>query len=85
MQDIEQSACAWRHKSQADKIFQLTLLLMYAAARELLQNPCQDLDADVRQDLTHQTVLAIDDASTMEVDDGVSAEVLSDGQVNPDK
>ncbi len=47
-----------------------------------MANPSPDPDAAVRQDLTHMTVLAIDDASTQEVDDGVSAEVLSDGQVS---
>ncbi|KAK9857222.1 hypothetical protein WJX84_010904 [Apatococcus fuscideae] len=52
-----------------------------AAAEDVLANPCPDADANVRQDLTHMTVLAIDDASTVEVDDGVSAEVLADGQV----
>ena len=54
---------------------------LQAAARDMLADPGPDADAAVRQDLTHMAVLAIDDASTVEVDDGVSAEVLADGQV----
>lgn len=57
------------------------MLVLQAAAQDVLAHPCPDADAAVRQDLTHMTVLAIDDASTVEVDDGVSAEVLADGQV----
>ena len=67
-----QCPCAWRG------------LVLQAAARDTLANPCPDADAATRQDLTHMEVLAIDDASTREVDDGVSAEVLPDGQVCPD-
>ena len=63
---------------------ELHIMVLQAAAQDVLAHPCPDADAAVRQDLTHMTVLAIDDASTLEVDDGVSAEVLADGQVYSD-
>ncbi|GFR46827.1 hypothetical protein Agub_g8463, partial [Astrephomene gubernaculifera] len=44
------------------------------AAQALLSCPPPDPDADLRQDLTHLRVFTIDDASTTEVDDGISIE-----------
>ena len=39
------------------------------------------MDEGHRLDLTHHQVVTIDDASTTEVDDGLSAEFLDDGRV----
>jgi len=44
-----------------------------------LQNPPPDLDERFRLDLTHLKVFTIDDASTTEIDDGISLEYLDDG------
>lgn len=48
-------------------------------ANELSTNPPPDPDAAHRQDLTHQTVVTIDDASTRDVDDGLAVETLPEG------
>jgi exoribonuclease II len=53
---------------------------MQTVAHELLTNPPVDLDLAHRRDLTHQKVYTIDDASTQEIDDGLSLEVLPDGR-----
>lgn len=47
----------------------------------ILANAPADADASSRVDLTHLRAYAIDDASTVEVDDAVSAESLGDGRV----
>ena len=49
------------------------------AAAELGAAPPLDLDADWRADLTAHRVLTIDDASTTEIDDGLSVERGPDG------
>jgi exoribonuclease-2 len=43
-----------------------------SAAQVLLSAPPPDPDASTRMDLTHLTVYTVDDASTTEVDDGLS-------------
>jgi exoribonuclease II len=48
-------------------------------AQQCLDSPPPDLDID-RLDLTHLKVYTIDDESTSEIDDGVSWELLADGQ-----
>jgi exoribonuclease II len=48
-------------------------------ARECLNNPPLDPDEN-RLDLTHLKVYTIDDESTQEIDDGLSIEILEDGQ-----
>jgi exoribonuclease II len=53
---------------------------MQTVAHELLTNPPVDLDLAHRLDLTHHKVYTIDDASTQEIDDGLSLEVLPDGR-----
>jgi exoribonuclease II len=53
---------------------------MQTVAHELLTNPPVDLDLAHRLDLTHQKVYTIDDASTQEIDDGLSLEILPDGR-----
>ncbi|GIL47259.1 hypothetical protein Vafri_4119 [Volvox africanus] len=45
----------------------------------MLSSPPADPDASSREDLTHLTVFTIDDASTTEVDDGLSLEHLPGG------
>lgn len=40
-----------------------------------------DPDASLRVDLTHLTVITIDDEETKEVDDGISLERLEDGRL----
>ena len=45
-----------------------------------MASPPPDPDADIRVDLTHHTIVTIDDASTTEVDDGLSVEALPDGR-----
>ena len=47
------------------------------AATDIASNPPPDLDKDFRMDLTHLPAFAIDDASTKEIDDALSAEILS--------
>lgn len=49
------------------------------AAKALLAAEPPDADADGRLDLTHLKVFTIDDASTIEVDDGLSVEELPGG------
>ncbi|CAL8468647.1 g8187 [Coccomyxa elongata] len=51
------------------------------AAAALLERPPPDLDEGHRLDLTHHQVVTIDDASTTEVDDGLSVEFLDEGRV----
>ena len=51
-----------------------------AAAQSLAASPPPDPDADIRVDLTHHAIVTIDDASTTEVDDGLSVEALPDGR-----
>jgi exoribonuclease-2 len=45
-------------------------------AAELTASPPPDIDADARLDLTHLPAFAIDEASTKEIDDALSVEVL---------
>lgn len=52
-----------------------------ACLQALLVSPPSDPDASTRLDLTHLTVFTIDDASTKDVDDGVSVERDEDGQL----
>ena len=52
-----------------------------AAASALLASLPPDPDASSRLDLTHLRVYTIDDASTTEVDDGLSVERLQGGRV----
>lgn len=53
-----------------------------AAAAALLAAPPPDPDADRRRDFTHDhTVITVDDASTTEIDDGLSLERLPDGNL----
>lgn len=52
-----------------------------AEAQQLLAAPPPDLDAGRRRDFTSQTVYTIDDASTTEIDDGLSLERRPDGGV----
>lgn len=52
---------------------------MQALADELVSNAPADPDAAIRQDLTHHEVVTIDDASTRDIDDGLSVEVMPDG------
>lgn len=47
---------------------------MQAEAQSLIESPPSDPDAKSRMDLTHLEVITIDDASTVEVDDGLSIE-----------
>lgn len=47
----------------------------------LLASPPPDPDASTRLDLTHLAVYTIDDATTRDVDDGISVEVAEDGQL----
>lgn len=51
----------------------------FAMAQQRLQNPPPDPDSQ-RLDLTHLKVYTVDDASTREIDDGVSLETLEDGR-----
>mmetsp|Transcript_19401 Transcript_19401/g.58625 ORF Transcript_19401/g.58625 Transcript_19401/m.58625 type:complete len:909 (+) Transcript_19401:129-2855(+) len=50
------------------------------AAEEVQAVPPPDLDAEGRMDLTSHYIVTIDDASTKEIDDGLSAEKLEDGR-----
>ena len=45
-----------------------------------MASPPSDPDAHIRVDLTHHRIVTIDDASTTEVDDGLSVEELPDGR-----
>jgi len=49
-------------------------------AKNHLNSPPLDVDADLRRDLTHLKVYTIDDESTQEIDDGLSIEPLGDRQ-----
>lgn len=51
------------------------------AAQSMLASPPPDPDASARKDLTALHTVTIDDASTTEIDDGLSAEVLAEGGV----
>ena len=51
-----------------------------AMAQQRLQSPPPDLDDPQRLDLTHLKVYTVDDASTQEIDDGLSLETLADGR-----
>ncbi len=55
-------------------------VFVQAAAQSIVASPPPDPDAGIRVDLTHHTIVTIDDASTTEVDDGLSVEVLPDGR-----
>lgn len=48
--------------------------------QQRLQSPPPDLDDPQRLDLTHLKVYTVDDASTQEIDDGLSLETLGDGR-----
>jgi len=63
-------------RSQIPVQFPPTVLAM---ATSRLASPPTDADRD-RRDLTHLKVYTIDDASTLEIDDGLSWEVLPDGR-----
>ncbi len=65
------------HRSQIPTEFKPEVVEM---ARECIINPPPDVDADIRRDLTHLKVYTIDDESTQEIDDGISLEILPDGQ-----
>ena len=49
-------------------------------ASDLEVNPPVDLDAESRRDLTHLPAFAIDEASTREIDDALSVEILVDAE-----
>ena len=55
-------------------------MALQAHADQLVSNPPADPDASIRQDLTHQEVITIDDASTRDIDDGLAVEVLPGGR-----
>jgi exoribonuclease-2 len=57
------------------------LLLLQAAAAALLAGPPLDPDAAARLDFSSHEVFTIDDASTTEIDDGLSLERLPNGSV----
>jgi exoribonuclease II len=63
-------------RSQIPVIFPLKVL---EVAQFRLNSPPPDLNSD-RLDLTHLKVYTIDDESTAEIDDGLSVEVLPEGQ-----
>jgi exoribonuclease-2 len=52
-------------------------------AAELAASPPPDVDADRRLDLTHLLAFAIDEASTMEIDDALSVEIIPDTEGKP--
>ena len=58
----------------------VALLRKQEAAGALVAAPPPDADAERRVDLTQQWVVAIDDSSTTEVDDGLAVEWLPDGR-----
>ncbi len=62
-------------RSQIPSHFSEEILAM---AQQRFQSPPPDLDAH-RLDLTHLKVYTVDDASTQEIDDGLSLETLPDG------
>ena len=53
---------------------------MQDQATTLISTPPPETDAERRQDLTHMEIVTIDDASTRDVDDGLSVEFLPSGQ-----
>ncbi len=63
-------------RSQIPSTFSEETLIM---AQQWLQSPPPDPDGQ-RLDLTHLKVYTVDDASTQEIDDGLSVEVLEDGR-----
>jgi exoribonuclease-2 len=64
-------------RSQIPSQFSEDLLTM---VQQRLQSPPPDLDDPQRLDLTHLKVYTVDDASTQEIDDGLSLETLEDGR-----
>lgn len=56
------------------------MALVQEEAARLLASPPADPDAERRRDFTQQTVYTVDDASTTEIDDGLSLERLPDGR-----
>lgn len=52
-----------------------------AEAQRLLAAPPPDPDAATRRDFTGHCVITVDDASTTEIDDGLSLERLPDGSI----
>jgi exoribonuclease-2 len=52
-------------------------------AAELAASPPPDIDSDERLDLTHLLAFAIDEASTREIDDALSVEILPDTAGGP--
>ena len=63
-------------RSQIPSQFSEELLIM---TRRRMESPPPDLDLE-RVDLTRLKVYTVDDASTQEIDDGLSLEVLGDGR-----
>ena len=63
-------------RSQIPRSFSEEILAM---ALQRLQSPPPDPDEN-RLDLTHLKVYTVDDASTQEIDDGLSVETREDGQ-----
>jgi exoribonuclease-2 len=57
------------------------VMVVCCCVQALLTSPPADPDAATRMDLTHLTVYTIDDASTKDVDDGISVEQSDDGQL----
>lgn len=53
---------------------------MEARAAAIAAQPPVDPDASIRLDLTHLLALAIDDSSTIEVDDALSVELIEGGR-----
>ena len=64
-------------RSQIPSQFSEDILTM---VQQRLQSPPPDLDDPQRLDLTHLKVYTVDDASTQEIDDGLSLETLEDGR-----
>ena len=64
-------------RSQIPSQFSEDLLTM---VQQRHQSPPPDLDDPQRLDLTHLKVYTVDDASTQEIDDGLSLETLEDGR-----
>ncbi len=58
----------------------MSALVLQAAGQSIVACPPPDPESDIRVDLTHHTIVTIDDASTTEVDDGLSVETLPDGR-----
>lgn len=62
------------------KMADMLWLSLQEAAAALVAEAPEDPDAAHRVDLTQHDVMTIDDASTTEVDDGLSVEFLPDGR-----